>query len=74
LSLADEHVGDVTIPTQVIEYNQHFLLADYPIRLEYSNQIKLLSIKSFCTDWVNDLFFIFSVLTPLSAIFHGEQL
>ena len=22
LSLADEHVGDVTIPTQVIEYNQ----------------------------------------------------
>jgi hypothetical protein len=24
-SLADEHVGDVTIPTQVIEYNQHFL-------------------------------------------------
>ena len=29
LSLADEHVGDVTIPTQVIEYNQ--------------NQIKLLA-------------------------------
>ena len=25
LSLADEHVGDVTIPTQVIEYNQNFL-------------------------------------------------
>ena len=24
LSLADGHVGDVTIPTQVIEYNQHF--------------------------------------------------
>ena len=24
LSLADEHVGDVTIPTQVIEYNQDF--------------------------------------------------
>jgi hypothetical protein len=23
LSLADEHVGDVTIPTQVIEYNQN---------------------------------------------------
>jgi hypothetical protein len=23
-SLADEHVGDVTISTQVIEYNQHF--------------------------------------------------
>ena len=28
LSLADEHVGDVTITTQVIEYNQNFLQAD----------------------------------------------
>ena len=28
LSLADEHVGDVTIPTQVIEFNQNFLQAD----------------------------------------------
>jgi hypothetical protein len=28
LSLADEHVGDVTIPTQVIEYNQNLLQAD----------------------------------------------
>jgi hypothetical protein len=27
LSLADEHVGDVTIPTQVIEYYQNFLQA-----------------------------------------------
>ena len=42
LSLADEHVGDVTIPTQVIEYNQNFLQANRPIRLQYSNQIKLL--------------------------------
>ena len=25
LSLVDEHVGDVTIPTQVIEYNKRFL-------------------------------------------------
>ena len=33
LSLANEYVGDVTIPTQVIEYNQHFLQADQPIRL-----------------------------------------
>ena len=41
LSLADEHVGDVTIPSQVIEYNQNFLQADQPIRLKYSNQIKL---------------------------------
>ena len=42
LSLADESVGDVTIPTQVIEYNQNFLQVDQPIRLKYSNQIKLL--------------------------------
>ena len=28
LSLVDEHVCDITIPTQVIEYNQHFLQAD----------------------------------------------
>jgi hypothetical protein len=40
LSLADEHVGDVTIPTQVIEYSQN-CLQDQPIRLQYSNQIKL---------------------------------
>ena len=24
LSLADEHIGDVTIPIQIIEYNQKF--------------------------------------------------
>ena len=28
LSLADEHVGDVTIPAQVMEYNQNFLQVD----------------------------------------------
>jgi hypothetical protein len=28
LSLTDEHVGDVIIPTQIIEYNQNFLEAD----------------------------------------------
>ena len=28
-------------PTQVIKYNQNFLQADQPIRLQYSNQIKL---------------------------------
>jgi hypothetical protein len=28
LSLADEHVGDVTIPTQVIEYNHNFPQAE----------------------------------------------
>ena len=41
LSLADEHVGDVTIPTQVIKYDQNFHQADYPIRMQYSNQVKL---------------------------------
>ena len=39
LSLADEHVGDVTIPTQDIEYNQNCLQA---ISQSYWNiQIKL---------------------------------
>ena len=28
LLLVDEHVGGVTIPTQVIEYNQNFIQAD----------------------------------------------
>jgi hypothetical protein len=28
LSFADEHVGDVTIPTQVIKCNKNFLQAD----------------------------------------------
>ena len=42
LSLVNEYVGDVTKPTQVIKYNQYFLQADQPIRLQYSNQIKLL--------------------------------
>jgi hypothetical protein len=41
LSLADEHVDGVTIPTKVIEYNQNFIQADALIRLKYSNQIKL---------------------------------
>jgi hypothetical protein len=41
LSLANEYVGDVTIPTQVIEYKQNFLQADQVIRLQYSNQIEL---------------------------------
>ena len=39
LSLANEYVGDVTIPTQVIKYNQNFLQANQPIRLQYSHQI-----------------------------------
>ena len=41
LSLANEYVSDVTIPTQVIKYNQNFIHADQPIRWQYSNQSKL---------------------------------
>ena len=48
LSLANEYVGDVTIPTQVIKYNQNVLQVDQAIRLKYSIQIKLLSDKSAC--------------------------
>ena len=39
LSLENEYVGDVTIPKQVIEYNQNFLQADQVIRLQYSNKL-----------------------------------
>ena len=41
MTLENEYGGDVTIPTQVIKYNQVFLQADQPIRLQYSRQIKL---------------------------------
>ena len=41
LSLENEYVDDVTIPTQIIKYNQNFLQADQPIRLQHSKQIKL---------------------------------
>ena len=41
LSLANDYVGDVTIPTQVIQYNQNFPQADQPIIFQFSNQIKL---------------------------------
>jgi hypothetical protein len=34
MSLANEYVGDVTIPTQVIKYNQNFLQADQSKRLQ----------------------------------------
>jgi hypothetical protein len=37
------YVGDVTIPIHFIEYNKAFLQVDHPIRLQYSNQIKLFS-------------------------------
>ena len=39
--LANEYVGDVTIPTHVIKYNQCCLQADQPIGLQYSHEIKL---------------------------------
>jgi hypothetical protein len=40
LNLSDEHVGDVTIPTQVIEYNQNFLQSDWRIQIKL-NYIQL---------------------------------
>ena len=46
LSLVKEYVGDVTIPTQVIKYDQHFLQADQQIRLQYSNWIKLFYLNN----------------------------
>jgi len=51
--LGNEYVGDVTIPTQVIEYNQNFFEADQPIRLQYSNQIKLLSNNQSINQLIN---------------------
>ena len=45
LLLTNEYVGDVTILTQVINYNQNFLQVDQPIRLQYSNKIKLYLYK-----------------------------
>jgi hypothetical protein len=50
VSVTNEYVGDVTIPTQVIKYNQNFLQEDQPIILQNSNQIKLLEI-SYKSDW-----------------------
>ena len=41
LSLTNQYIGDVTIPTQVIKYNNNLLQADQSIRLQYSIQIKL---------------------------------
>ena len=45
LSLANEYVGDVAIPTQVIKYNQFFIQSDQPIRLQNSYQIKLFTFN-----------------------------
>jgi len=47
LALANEYFGD-------IKYNQNFLKADQPIRLQYSNQIKLLLF-----DLINTIYMIF---------------
>ena len=37
LSLAKEYAGDVTIPTQVIKYNQNFLQSDYSIQIKLND-------------------------------------
>ena len=48
LSLVNEYDGDVTIPIQAIKYEQNFLQMDQPIRLQYSNQIKLFLFNLRC--------------------------
>ena len=53
LSLANEYVGDITIPTKAIKYNQNFLQVDHPIRLQYSNQIKWLLYKQYSAPSLN---------------------
>jgi ABC-type xylose transport system permease subunit len=47
-SLANEHVGDVKIPTQVIEYNQHFFPGGLANQIEIfkSNQIIFICTES----------------------------
>ena len=35
------------VPNQAIKYNQFFLPADQPMRLQYSHQIKLFGIKRY---------------------------
>jgi hypothetical protein len=36
-----------TVPNQVIKYNQFFLPADQPMKLQYSHQVKLFGIKRY---------------------------
>jgi hypothetical protein len=69
LSFANEYVGGVTIPTQVIKYNHNFLQADQPIRWQYSNQIKLL-IFEILKKSVDVLEKIYSVVTFLPCIYN----
>ena len=61
LSLGDEHVGDVTIQTQVIEYNQNFLQTisqsdwNIQIKLNYSHLTQCEFYLVFrCTDHNTD--------------------
>ena len=71
LSLANEYVGDVTIPSQVIDYNQTFPQAnDQPIRLQYLNQIKLFLHDT--TDKYKGWNLEFS-FCPEPGIFHGSH-
>ena len=45
LSLANEYVGDVTIPTQVTKYNYFF-------PAESANQIAVFTSNSIISDWI----------------------
>ena len=71
LSFASQYVDDITIPSQVIEYNQNFYQVDQPIGLQYSNLIKLLFlfffflelsrlVKYFPIDWRFIWFMVFN--------------
>jgi hypothetical protein len=53
LSLADEHVGDVTMPTQVIKYSNKFLQGDCTIQIKLNyNEIKTYGILYFTNTFV----------------------
>jgi len=54
--LANEYVGDITIPTVVIEHSPNFLQADQSISLQYSNRIKIL------------LYIIFKITTSIELL------
>ena len=69
LSLANEYIGDITIPTQVIKYNQFFLQADQPIRLQYSHQITLFIVKSKLIFFQRDPKFLNELLNLCSRMF-----
>ena len=57
--MANEYVGYVTIPNQVIKYNHFILLADQPIRFQYSHQIELFYLTGFRVQAFADIVFLY---------------